>query len=255
MNRIFFLGGHDLEMQTIRELLEHQKETYIDKQLRWDNAYLKCYEDELKQYANQDTYQLYGIELNDPDHIAEEYQNYHLIDHHTMYNDRPSCLIQIAYLLDIPLTRYQQLVAANDCGYIPAMQQIGATSIEIADIRQKDRKAQGVTLQDEELAIKAIKENKQTFGDLILIKALSPKFSPICDRLYPVKNLLIYTEDELMYYGERKDQLVQLFKKEITEGKFFYGGGTDGYIGIPRYTYLESDIMTICDTIKQNITN
>ncbi len=53
--------------------------------------------------------------------------------------------MQIPELLNIELSRWQQLIAANDCGYIPAMLKMDASNNEIEAIRKADRKAQGVT--------------------------------------------------------------------------------------------------------------
>ena len=38
MKRIFLLGGYDLEMKVIKELLIQAKEVCFDKHLKWDNA-------------------------------------------------------------------------------------------------------------------------------------------------------------------------------------------------------------------------
>lgn len=69
-----------------------------------------------------------------------------------------------------------------------------ASDVEISEIRQKDRACQGVTALDETLAEKAISENLERVNDLIVVKALSSRFAPICDRLYPYSKLLVYTE-------------------------------------------------------------
>ena len=68
------------------------------------------------------------------------------IDHHNERDHEPASIVQVAELLGVALTRREQLVAANDRGYIPALRAAGATDAEVADIRRADRAAQGVVL-------------------------------------------------------------------------------------------------------------
>ena len=244
---IFLLGGYDLEMLEIKKILKKHKRTFFDKQLSWDNALLTNYQEVIAQYGNKHDYLLYGIELRNTG-INSLPGNYQLIDHHNEYIDRPSALEQVATLLAISLNRHQQLVAANDHYYIPGMLKLNATGEEIAQIRQADRKAQGVTEKDELLASKAI-ENKKLLGDVTVVEALSFAFSPICDRLYPYKKLLLYTSQNLMYYGENKYKLVNAFQKEITLGKMFHGGNDSGFFGIAKGYYNREEILNFIETI------
>lgn len=252
MKNIFLLGGYDLEMLTIRELLDAHQQLYFDKQLRWDNANLSAYSSELAEYGNQVDITIYGIELHEQS-LSEIPANYQRIDHHNDYTDRPSALEQIAHMLHIPLSRHQQLVAANDSGYIPAMVKAGASQEEIDDIRRQDRKTQGVTEEDEQLAEQAIKE-KTMMEDVIVVKAYSTRFSPICDRLYPYKRLLIYTDEELMYYGEGKKFVAEAFFDETRKGKIFHGGGDSGYIGTAKGSYEKKEIINLLTEFTQIVT-
>ena len=54
--KVFLLGGYDLEMQEIKNILEQNGNTYLDKQLKWDNALLEAYRDELEIYLNNKAY-------------------------------------------------------------------------------------------------------------------------------------------------------------------------------------------------------
>lgn len=245
---IFLLGGYDLEMLEIKKILKKHNIPYFDNHLSWDNALLLNYRDVLAQYGNNHDYQLYGIELRNTG-IYSIPENYQLIDHHNEYNKLQSSLEQVANILQIPLTRKQQLKAANDKGYIPAMKLLGATDEEIFNIRLQDRKAQGVTKKDELLVGKAI-ENKKLLGDVTVVEALSFAFSPICDRLYPYKKLLIYTSQNLMYYGENKYKLVNAFQKEIALGNMFYGGNESGFFGIAKGYYNREEILNFVEIIK-----
>lgn len=134
---IFLLGGHDLEMLTILDILKNRGIAYRDKMLQWDNAFLSQYRQELQTYAYKPSWRVYGIELQE-DMAAPD--NYIRIDHHNDYAKKESSLQQVAAILNYPLNRYQQLVAANDRGYIPEMYRAGATDLETIQIRLADRK-------------------------------------------------------------------------------------------------------------------
>ncbi len=140
---IFLLGGHDLEMIEIGIMARKAGYTVLDKNLTWNNANLSAYAAQL----NEKDY-FVGIELKED---ITTPKNYFPIDHHNENSHKQSSIEQVAKMLGIELTRDQQLVAANDSRYIPGMIAMGATPEEIADIRLRDRKAQGVTELDEQL--------------------------------------------------------------------------------------------------------
>lgn len=247
MKRIFLLGGYDLEMMTIRDLLEQHHEEYYDKHLQWENAYLDAYQDELIRFGNQMDIQIYGIELR---HTGESnYANYSLIDHHNHFSAQPSSLLQVVTLLNIPVTRHQQLVAANDSGYIPAMKELYASEEEIRTIRQADRKAQGVTENEEQLAELSIRDHLLKIGNVTVVQTQISHFSPICDRLYPCTSLLIYTDHEWMFYGEGCEKIKVQVKKDITQDRIFYGGGKNGFIGTSWDAFTPEEIKQMKDLI------
>lgn len=242
----FLLGGYDLEMLTIKQMLEGREDcVVIDKHLRWDNAHLSAYRNELQTYTNN----IYGIELQE-DIVAPA--SYHRIDHHSDWDYKPSALEQVAQLIGAQLNRDQQLIAANDKGYIPAMQQLAATEEEIDNIRKRDRAAQGITAEEEILAEKSIAENLKRCGTLTIVKSLTSRFSPICDRLFPYKQLLIYTDSEWMYYGDGKAKLVKQLSDDIKQKKVFYGGGDCGYIGSVRHAYSKEKINLFVEQTRQD---
>ncbi|MDR3062217.1 MAG: hypothetical protein LBU57_08920 [Dysgonamonadaceae bacterium] len=249
---IFLLGGYDLEMLEIKRILESRDDILVfDEHLRWDNADLSMYSTVLKKYGNNADVMIYGIELYEKN-ISSVPENYHRIDHHNDLNDKNSALEQVAEILRIKLSREQQLIAANDRGYIPAMKALGADPGEIEEIRKKDRNIQGVTEEDEQKAEMAIK-NKVLEQDIVVVKSETNRFSPICDRLYPYDKLLVYTCNELMYYGIGKEKLAQQFENEIKEGKMFHGGGAEGYIGTARGAYSNNEILNMKNNIIQLI--
>lgn len=243
----FFLGGHDLEMLTIRDILKQEGVAFADYHLRWDNALLSRYHLQIQQLPETTT--IIGVELQEDIQLPS---NYHAIDHHNEKSHLPSALEQVVTLLDLRMNRYWELVAANDKAYIPGMMALNATKEEIEQIRRADRLAQGVTQQDEEMAEKALAENLQQIGDLILVHAYSSSFSPICDRLFPYKSLLIYTDKEWMYYGEGATLVKKLFEQEYEEGNLFYGAGENGYVGIKQNKYKREEIEKMVERIINN---
>ena len=246
--RIFLMGGADLEMRTIASLLLQHGEDCRDASLSWDNAVLSRYAETLEQYGGRSGWHLYGVELRSDCPLPD---NYTLIDHHNRPSARPTALEQVADLFGASLTRYQQLVAANDAAYIPGMQALGAMPEEIACIRVADRKAQGVTDEDERLALISLIEGTRREGTLWVVEARTSRFSPICDRLFPYDRLLIHTDEELMYYGQGVGMLALHFADEIRRGRMFYGGGENGYFGVARGAYPSETLRNISRQIQK----
>jgi len=140
---LFLLGGHDLEMLEIRNILLKEGIHFIDLELQW-GARLSRYNSFFQQGKIH-----VSIELIEDTTTPKEYIR---IDHHNDLLKRPSSIEQVADLLGIELNRYQQLVSTNDTAYIPGLHVFGATKQEIEEIRRKDRAAQGVTEEDEKWA-------------------------------------------------------------------------------------------------------
>jgi hypothetical protein len=236
---VFLLGGYDLEMVEIKNILQQHSKHYIDKKLSW-GAKLSSYKDVLN-----DTTIYYGIELIED---IEPPKNYITIDHHNDNQNKKSSIEQVADLLHIKLSRYQQLVALNDSGYIPAMQKYGATEVEIDYIRQKDRKIQGATQEDEILAKISI-ENATKKNQIFIIEAQTSIFSTITDRLYgKEENILLYNDNKLVYYGKNIQKLIKQFQKDIQKQKMYYGGNF-GFFGISEGKYSYEQIIKIKNKI------
>lgn len=128
-----------------------------------------------------------------------------IVDHHNENAGRPASLLQVLDLFGLEPTRRQQLIAANDCGYIPAMLALGATAEEVAEVRYADRAAQGITSEQEIEAERAIAAADEIYG-VTIIKMTHSKTAPVCDRLFDPKNeqrLLILSEDgyEANFFG------------------------------------------------------
>lgn len=232
---LFLIGGSDLEMATIKRLLTDngfsEGQNIADHHLRWGAK--------LSDYQNlfNDLRTFVGIELTQDVDPPPRYIN---IDHHNENSYKSSSLEQVIELLKndlklkIEFTRDLQLIAANDKGYITAMLELNATKEEIADIRQRDREAQGVTEEDERLAEESILNHLTVEKGITVVQSLTSHFSAITDRLYPCSKLLIYTDNEMTYYGEGISRLTFAFDELIKQQKAYSGGGEDGFFGINR---------------------
>ncbi len=198
-NLHFFLGGVDLEMATIKKLLDKENIAYSDAGLSWGASTSK-YGEEIEKTAKEGRTPVI-IELAVDSPVPENTIN---VDHHNENAHKPASILQVCELLDVKPTREMQLVAANDSGYIPAMIEMGATKEEINAIRYKDRASQGITPEQEKQAEEAIAGAKEVFG-VTVVRMAHSKTATVTDRLFdPDKpqNIAIFSADgEVNYFG------------------------------------------------------
>lgn len=229
----FFLGGYDLEMITIRDLLQEAQAGRVwDKKLFW-GARCSDYSQEIKQSLHQNrTPVLIELEndLNlDADRII-------LVDHHGTLagSDTPTSLHQVFKLLGFPQsrwTRWLDLVAANDQGYIPELLKLKATPEEIALIRSADRAAQGISEAEERAGEEAITEAVRLANDSLTVVHLPhSKTAVVTDRLHPAlggagyTNLLVISPSEVNFFG--CGEAIYRLDKLFSGG--WYGGALPG---------------------------
>ena len=91
---------------------------------------------------------------------------------------------------------------------------IGATTEEIARVRYRDRMSQDITKEQEEEAVRALKESTEVIDGVTIVRMAHSRSATITDRLFdPDKkqNILILLEDgEVNYFGNgRLCQLLQ----------------------------------------------
>ena len=253
MSKYVFLGGYDAEMVEIRNILEAQGLTYHDKKLSW-GACLSAYKDEIASLPADVTPVF--IELT-PDIPTPT--NAKIIDHHDEKagRDKKTSIEQVADLLGVELSRRQKLISANDRGHIRAMRELCATGEEIAEIRALDRKAQGVTEDDEKLAEKSIEEHLENVtDDAVIVNSLTNKTSPVFDRLYDkYAHIFVFTTDGEMNYsgtGAVVNSLVEIYRKRQKENpsfEFWYGGN------LPDYGFFGAKSQISGDEIKEILNN
>ena len=239
--RIFFLGGQDLEMLEIKNLLIKHNENFKDKNLSW-GAKLSEYQEELEKYKD---YKIYGIELKAN---IQSTKNYIEIDHHGKNDHKPSSLEQVANILGVKLTKEQKLIVANDSRYINGMRVLCATQEKIDEIRAKDRAIQGITEEDEVMAKNSFENTTDNY-----IFSQTPKFSALSDLAYnKFDKYVIYNFSKVVFYGYKKGKVLEfLNSKNISENNYYYGGGDFGFVGIKEYALDKEDIEKLLEEFRQ----
>jgi hypothetical protein len=244
-NSLFFLGGHDLEMLEIKNILLEEGYSVVDNNLQWGAK--------LSDYVSLYSEEKYNVCIELSEDMTPPL-NYIKIDHHNELSVQKSSIEQIAELIGISLNRYQILVSANDKGYIPAMKELEASDEEIQSIRKKDRQIQGTTESEEIQAEENIKD-RIIENNLTIVKTDLKHFSPIADQLYGKTddNLLIYNEVALCYYGKKRNVLVkdEEFEILIQEKRAYYGGQENGYFGLAAGSFTEIEINEYVLKIKK----
>lgn len=224
MRYVFFLGGQDLEMLRIKDVLTHRGWEFFDKKLSW-GAKASSYQQEIAEVTSQGkTPVLIELELD-----IELPASAIVVDHHGDRSGEPASLIQVLKLASLdPPSKWDLFVSANDSGYIPAMIAVGARDFEIRAVRRADREAQGVTAEMERQAMDSIIHAEKING-VVVVRLPHEKCSSVTDRLFTSwpdgkENLLVICEigaetTEIDYFG-RGDLCKAL--KETFSG---WGGG------------------------------
>jgi hypothetical protein len=235
--KLFCLGGHDLEMLTIKQLLEENAQPVLDKQLNWGAA-ASAYSSEI-EHALQQNITPVLIELQND--LKRNTEQIIFIDHHGSEagEDQPTALHQVFELLCLPVqqwTRWFELVAANDRGYIPALQALKTSQAEIIQVRQADRCAQGISFADEIAAQEAIATMEiKADGALNVVYLNHSRTTAVVDALHPAlggvgyQNCLVVSLQELNFFGD--GQCVQALAQAFPDS--WYGGSlpTRGFWG------------------------
>lgn len=243
--RFWIVPNNDLEAKIIIDMLEKNEEEYMITGQRWGASWENLEEEIKEEIDVAKKYRtVYGVELQGDSNGAIN------IDHHIYGGDdrsNPKASIeQVAEILGVELTLDEQFVAANDKGYIPAMEKLGTElgiSEEdlkeiIANIRMRDRETQGVTLEQEAQAQEAVERLGEITEKRAYIQLDLPhsKTSTVTDRLYgKYDNLLITSEDgETNFYGTT--EIIQMLNErfpggwsggQLDQGSGFWGGYAD----------------------------
>lgn len=256
-NLVFFLGGRDLEMRTIRGLLQDQGCSFHDLELCW-GARASDYRPQIEAARHQGQTAVL-VELEDDMRLSGK-ERVIVVDHHreTSGSERPTSLEQVFHLLGLPearWTRRLELVAANDRGYIPEMEAVGASLPEIREIRDADRRAQGITSREEQQARQAIRQAESLEeGLLTVIELAHDHTAPACDFLHPAyggpgfRNLAIFSPGEVNVFGQGK--VIRSLIDAFPHG--WYGGALpeSGFWGDRRESLDRETVLTV---IRQSL--
>ena len=133
------------------------------------------------------------------------------VDHHGARAGGPSSLRQVFDVLRLPADRWTrnfQLVEANDVGHVAAMRAMGASNEEIAAIRTADRRAQGITAQEEAAGATALARSRERCGGRLLVVNLPhERTATVTDPLALAssqadENILVRTPNGLHFFGD-----------------------------------------------------
>lgn len=243
---VYFLGGHDLEMHEIKQLLEAHHAHYFDKNLRW-GAKVSDYQEELARLKAGEIPVFIELEHDMP--YKGKFEN---IDHHGALSHFPSSLEQIAQRLNHTLTRFQTLVALNDKAYKIGLKRFGATADEIQAIRYMDRQKQGVTQEDEALARQSV-EAICFKEEIPCIYSLTPHLSAVSD-LVDFKHYIIYTDDKLCVYTYKSKAMKKLFLPYIEKNQAYYGGSEQMFFGLKNNILTKAQIESFMEKIIEKLT-
>jgi hypothetical protein len=226
---VFFLGGSDFEMQTIRALLEETAPArFHDKHLGW-GARASAYCQEIRHALSVGLTPVL-VELQDD--LGLDPGRVVIVDHHGEQagSDKPTSLQQVFALLGLPAerwTRWFALVAANDRGHIAEMLMLGATREEIARVRAADRAAQGISPEEERVGEEAVRCGETLAqGRLTLVRLPHEHAATVTDRLDPTlggpsfQNLLVLSPEEVNFFG--RGELVAAIDRHFPGA--WYGG-------------------------------
>lgn len=208
---LFCLGGQDLEMVTIRDLVtaERGPDALADHRLSWAEATASCYRADITAALARGVTPVL-VELRDD--LPPELPRDRLIriDHHGAEAGagRPTPLQRVAALLQVPpaqWSRWHDLVVANDVGHIAGLRAIGASDVEIEVVRAADRRAQGVTAAEEAAGQAALTGARRDVDDrLSVIHLPHGRMATVTDPMAlhcPERALLVLAPGEAGFFG------------------------------------------------------
>lgn len=208
--------------------------------------------EEIENLKNKN-FKIFGVELQGQAPEGAKNVDHHCYDGDDRSSDKSS-LEQVADLIGYELTLYEQFVAANDKGFIPAMISLAKTKNLseketqklIEKVRLQDRAAQGITPEQEEIAEKAIEE-AEVSNSLTVVRMAHSKTSTVCDRLWGgYKNLLIISDDgEVNFFGSREviGKLSGLVEGSWSGGDLEHDNGFWG--GYPQNLDIEKEVKNL----------
>lgn len=204
MRKLWVVPRNDLEAQEIIRLLDEHHQCVLISFQPWGATWAKL-EQPIRDYLSSAS-SIIGVELAGSNSYGARN-----IDHHRYQEeDRShpeSSLEQVAAILRVGLSREQKLIAVNDRSYIAGMRREfpGIADWELRQIRQRDRRAQGVTEADERSAMADLANAHIRNGRCVLQLAVRPN-SAHFDFLFlnfGVTGVLAQSPGQWQYSGPR----------------------------------------------------
>ena len=241
-NLFFVLGGNDAEMERIREVLSAQHIPWIQPVRGWGSK--EFGPEQIGAEGMAPGTRVVFVECA-PSADYPRVRAHVVVDHHGDNAGLPASLTQVLDLLNVEPTRWDIVVAANDSGWIPGLQAMGATPEEMTAVRAADRAAQGIEDWHEQEAALALKRPVEMVGNVRIIRMPHSKCAPVGDTLaieaiangQPVPQYLVLSGDgEANFSGD--GALAQaLFEKyrEPNAARAWAGGSGLGKAGETAY--------------------
>ena len=244
---LFVLGGEDLEMYTIKQLLEKAGYKWVQPKTEWGNHLYA--QNELGELAPPAENYVF-VECSPRGEFSA---NTTVIDHHGVLADRPASVTQVVRStwfstvytgLSEAERRHLELVAAHDQEYIYGLQRVGATEKEFEEILSAARRVSGVTSEEETEAKSAIEQNLKVVGSVTIVHIPHTRASTIVERLFgQYQALLVISHagwagpvSELNFYGD--GAICESLRTGIPDswagGKGLGTKGGNAYWGIAR---------------------
>lgn len=208
----FVLGGQDLEMLTIRQLLDAAGLAGFttDHNLPW-GARASAYDAEIRASLKRGEKPVL-VELASDLAADIDPARLILVDHHGARAgaQAPSSLRQVFDLIApgraLSWTRWHALVEANDIGHAQGLRALGANADEVRKVRDADRRAQGIGAAVETESRRAL-AGLAWHGGLAVVSTDAPTSSAIADFALPeyggpqLEDLLVLMPDKAAFFG------------------------------------------------------
>lgn len=180
-----FLGGNDLEMDSIRGLLADRRDLVVhDRHLSWHAAAASSYGSAMADTLARARIPVL-VELRDD--VGAQARGARIIDHHDLSANLPAALRQVFDLLGLPnsqWTRRFELIAANDRAYLHGMRALGASIDEMREIRAADRRAQGITSEQEADGVVAVRAAEHPADGVTVVRLPHDRTAVVTDQLH-----------------------------------------------------------------------
>lgn len=266
------LGGNDAEMETIKAILAQNGERWCQPIKGWSSEPIhpgQCGLEVREVTRSAQGYSAPGIGwFLGNEEIKKVFfveaiplmdawpSNGVYIDHHGQRAHRPASVIQVLTWIKPNISeatlRWVELIAANDSAHISGMVALGATPDEIRRVRDLDRRAQGITPEQEAAAEEAVLMQSY-YGFFTIVRLPHSKCATVTDRLHALaggpgyENLLILSPDEQNFFGDGAicSKLAEKYPGSWSGGAGLGHAGEEAYWG-----RVGGDPANIIDDIK-----